>query len=114
VLSSNLLPLTWIDAARRAEFDATSSAIAFLKSAGYDPAGMLDVLSKLAYEHPAWSKALVADDLLQFRAATESEPPPPSGYVIDRSEFLSMNRELRLAAGLERAAVAPSLLRSKP
>lgn len=43
---------------REAEIEATKTATATLKQAGYDPLEMLGLLSKLAYEHPAWSRTI--------------------------------------------------------
>jgi len=72
---------------REAEIEANTIAIATLKHAGYDPLEMLSLLSKLAYEHPAWSRTIEPDDLLELRVSLESESGPPGGFVIDRSEF---------------------------
>jgi predicted Zn-dependent protease len=90
---------------RDAEMQATTSAIDNLKRAGYDPAAVLDLLSKLSYEHPAWSKAIVADDLLTIRATIEAEPVPPAGYQIDSSEFTEQHS--RLVAALAQAKTTP-------
>ncbi len=92
---------------RDTEIHATAVAIDNLKRAGYDPQAMLELLSKLAYEHPAWSKAIVPDDLLNVRATLESETEPASGYEVDSSEFRSQYE--RLVALLGHAKKTPKL-----
>ena len=97
---------------RDAEIGATNSAIGNLKVAGYDPSAILDLLSKLSYEHPGWSKAIVADDLLAIRATIEAEPVPPAGYQIDSSEFIAQHsrliRTLAQTKNTPRPALGPS------
>jgi beta-barrel assembly-enhancing protease len=95
------MPATYRDA----EIRATNSAIGNLKLAGYDPSAVLDLLSKLSYEHPAWSKAIVADDLLTIRATIEAEAVPPAGYQIDSSEFTEQHA--RLVQALAQAKKTP-------
>ena len=73
-----------------------------LKAAGYDPAAVLDILSKLAYEHPAWAKAIVPDDLLSFRVELEGEAVPPGGYRIGSSEFAAAHTLLENALARRR------------
>jgi predicted Zn-dependent protease len=74
--------------ARQRELQATTAALGYLKAAGYDPAGVLDLFSKLAYDHPVWAKAIVPEDLLALRVKTEAEAVPPGGYRIGSSEFV--------------------------
>jgi hypothetical protein len=100
VLASPLAPEA--PHARELERRATATATNYLKAAGYDPAGLLDLLSKLAYEHPAWAKAVLPEDLLDLRAGTEPDALPPGEYRIDSSEF--QRAEALLRAALERGA----------
>ncbi|HEY1218741.1 MAG: M48 family metalloprotease [Bryobacteraceae bacterium] len=86
VLQSKLAP-AGNQNAREREMQATTAATGYLKAAGYDPAGVLDLFSKLAYEHPDWAKAIVPEDLLALRAKTEAEAMPPGGYRIGSSDF---------------------------
>jgi predicted Zn-dependent protease len=86
VLQSKLAPGN--EHAREGELQATAAAIGYLKAAGYDPAGVLDLFSKLAYEHPVWAKAIVPEDLLALRVKTEAEAMPPGGYRIESSDFM--------------------------
>jgi hypothetical protein len=72
---------------REREKQATTIAVMYMKSAGYDPVGVLDLFSKLAYERPAWGKAIIAADLLELRAQLEVETVPPSGYRLESSQF---------------------------
>jgi len=73
--------------AREREMQATVAATGYLRAAGYDPAAVLDLFSKLAYEHPVWAKAIVPGDLLELRVKTEEDAVPPGGYRIGSSEF---------------------------
>jgi predicted Zn-dependent protease len=98
---------------RDAEIQATNSAIGNLKLAGYDPAAVLDLLSKLSYEHPGWSKAIVADDLLTIRATLEAEPVPPAGYQIDSSEFIEQHAGLVAALARAKKTSRPTFGPSK-
>src|SRR5438045_2088321 len=41
---------------REREQQATTAAVSYLKAAVYDPAGVLNLLSRLAYAHPVWAK----------------------------------------------------------
>lgn len=86
-------------AARERERRATAIAIGYLKSAGYDPAGVLDLLSKLAYEHPAWAKAILPEDVLELRTRLEADAIPPAGYRIESSQFLRTHAILEAALG---------------
>jgi hypothetical protein len=98
--------------ARDREQQATSQALGYLKAAGYDPTGLLDLFSKLAYEHPAWSQAIVPEDLLSLRSAIECEEPPPGGYRVSTNEFSEQHDNLRMLLGA--ATRRPSLLSSQP
>ena len=82
---------------RDGELTATAAAVARLRAAGYDPAGVLDLFSKLAYEHPAWAKAIVPGDLLALRVKLEADPVPVGGYRIDSSEFVEAHAALETA-----------------
>jgi hypothetical protein len=84
---------------------------AYVKAAGYDPAGLLDLFSKLAYEHPAWAPAIVPEDLLRRRGAIESEVRPPGGYRVNTNEFFEFHDELLVIVG-EATRRRPSLLSS--
>lgn len=85
--------------ARETERRATATAISYLKAAGYDPAGVLDLLSKLSYEHPAWARAILTEDLLELRAGMEADALPPGEYRIDSSEFQRAHALLKAALG---------------
>jgi predicted Zn-dependent protease len=92
---------------RDAENQATTAAGGVLKLAGYDPLAMLELLSKLSYEHPALSRAIDPDDLLNLRATIEPQAAPPGGYVINSSEFIEQHA--RLVATLGRLKKTPYL-----
>lgn len=79
---------------RDGERQATTLAVSTLKTAGYDPTSMLGLLSKLSYEHPAWSKAIASEDLLDLRAHLETEVMPPAGYRLDSSAFVQAHNAL--------------------
>ena len=96
---------------REPERQATAAAISDLKAAGYEPSAILDLLSKLVYEHPVWAKALPSEELLNFRAALETETPPTAGYRIDSSEFMQQHAKLVTALGhAARKMRPPSLI----
>ena len=77
-----------------------------------DPAGVLDLFSKLAYEHPAWANAIVPKDLLELRVRTEAEDVPQGGYRIESSEFHQQHAMLEMALRHD-ATKGPSLV-SRP
>jgi len=79
---------------REHEQEATRAAIAYLKAAQYDPAAVLDLLSKISYEHPLWGRSIVADDLLDLRVQVEAEAPPDAGYRLDSSQFARIHKKL--------------------
>ena len=83
--------------ARERERQATAESTGYLKAAGYDPAGVLDLLSKLAYEHPVWAKAIVPEDLLALRIKTEADVVPAGGYRMGSSEFVQARTMLETA-----------------
>lgn len=117
VLASSLVPFRWSESMRDAEATANRAAIDNLKTAGYDPASMLDFLSKLAYENPGWSMGLDASDLEAARMALESEPLPTTGYVVDSSSFGNMHERLDRLTSDQRhtgITVSPSLVRARP
>jgi hypothetical protein len=94
--------------AREGERRATAAAIGYLKAADYDPAGVLDILSKLSYEHPPWARTILAEDLLELRAATEPDALPPGAFRFDSSEFRQVHALVKEA--LARAANRDQLL----
>jgi len=110
VLSSRLTPGT--EDVGEWELQATTAATGYLKDVGYDPAGVLDLFSKLAYEHPAWANAIVPKDLLELRVRTEAEDAPQGGYRIESSEFHQQHAMLEMALGHD-ATKGPSLV-SRP
>ncbi|PYT20582.1 MAG: hypothetical protein DMG57_41645 [Acidobacteria bacterium] len=93
---------------REREQHATTVAISYLKAAGYDPTGLLNFLSKLAYEHPVWATAIASEDLLDLRVGLEGETVPQSGYRIDSSKFIEVHSTLEATLGriIDRAALA--------
>jgi len=84
---------------RDEEQQANALALGYLKTAGYDPEGLLDLLSKLAYENPAWAQAIVPEDLLNLRSAIEDEKPPSAGYRVNTSEFSEQHDNLLAVLG---------------
>jgi len=106
VLASDLAPSRPEDL-REAEQQATASAISHLTAAAYDPAGVLDLLSKLAYAHPVWAKAIAPEDLLDLRARLELQTIPQTGYRIDSSAYLQFHNTLE--GMLKNAANGPTL-----
>jgi predicted Zn-dependent protease len=84
---------------RDPERESTRDAVGMLRRAGYEPSGVLDLLSKLAFEHPAWAKAIVPEDLLNLRIMVESDAPPQSGYVLDSSSFVRQHANAVSALG---------------
>ena len=113
VLSSQNVPYRQSDGRRTIELDATKFAVQTLKVAGYDPPAVLDLLSKLAYEHPVWAKAIVPDDLLDLRATIESDLLPERGYLVDSSGFVRQHSKILVALGhAPRKTRAPSLMSS--
>jgi Zn-dependent protease with chaperone function len=72
---------------REPEFQATESAVKTLQAAGYEPEAVIDLFSKLSYEHPMWSKAILSDDLIGIRAGLDSDVAPAAGYTVDSSAF---------------------------
>ena len=98
---SAIMPVGWIKERREPEMQATAAAVKTLKAAGYDPEAVLELFSKLSYENPPWSKAIVSGDLFDLRATLETDLPPPGGYLIDGSGFLQMHARLARLVGQE-------------
>jgi predicted Zn-dependent protease len=111
VTQGKAAPLGWLSTMREKEAGATATATSYMKAAGYDPSGVLDLLSKLAYEHPDWSQAIVPDDLLRVRAEIESGTTPAGGFIIDSSSFRQMQAALAAISG---QAVRASGILSRP
>ncbi len=101
-----------IGQARIREQQATVQALGYLKAAGYDPTGLLDLFSKLAYEHPAWAQAVISEDLLDLRSVIESEEPPPGGYRVSTNEFSEQHDNLLVV--LAATGTCPRPLSSGP
>jgi hypothetical protein len=98
VLASRLTP-PGPEEARERERHAATAATGYLKAAGYDPAGVLDLFSKLAYENPVWAKAILPEDLLELRIRMEADAIPPGGYRIESSQFLRTHAMLEVELG---------------
>ena len=97
-------------ALRDHEYHATTLAIVTLKAAGYDPTSLLGLLSKLAYEHPEWAKAIVPEDLQQLRMQLENDAEPPGGYRLDSSDFVKAHSALvSMLPNIEAPALRPVL-----
>jgi len=104
---------------RNQEQRANAQALGYLKAAGYDPEGLLDLFSKLSYEHPAWAQAIVSEDLLNQRSVIEGEEPPPGGYRVNTSEFSEQHDKLPVVLGQaprkrQAPRSRPSLVRANP
>jgi hypothetical protein len=84
---------------RDEEQRANAQGLGYLKAVRYDPTGLLDLFSKLAYEHPAWAQAIVPEDLLRLRSTIEDEEPPPAGYRVNTSEFAEQHDNLIASLG---------------
>jgi predicted Zn-dependent protease len=107
-----LRPPDWSADRRALERQATELAVSYLKSAGFDPTSLLSLLSKLAYEHPVWAKAIRSEDLAQLRAVLENEDMPPQGYRLDSSDFAGIHAIVANTVNPEPAVrVRPALLR---
>jgi hypothetical protein len=106
VLASRLAPPA-PEEARERERHATTVSTGYLKASGYDPAGVLDLFSKLAYENPVWAKAILPEDLLELRTRMEADAMPPGGYRVESSQFRRMHTLLDVARG-HAAAKNPS------
>jgi predicted Zn-dependent protease len=98
--------LSWDAATRETERMATNDAIQTLRTIGYDPSALLELLSKLAYEHPVWARAIVPEDLLSLRAGLENDMPPQAGYLMNSSEFVELQARVSaaLAVGVPHAS----------
>ena len=115
VLASQAAPFRSVEGRRESELLATTAAIETLRSAGYEPSAVLDLLSKLAYEHPAWAKAIVPEDLLNLRSIVEIDVPPQAGYLIDSSQFAQLHASVLEALGhaaRRRPSPRPTLVRT--
>jgi len=98
---------------RASELLATKATLKTLRGAGYEPSAVLDLLSKLAYEHPPWAKAILPEDLLNLRVIVETYLLPQDGYRIDSSEFKQQHARVVAALGHatnKRSAPSPTLL----
>lgn len=84
---------------RDLELQATAAAIKHLRAAGYEPSAVLDLFSKLAYEHPVWAKAILPEHLLNLRVTLATDTPPSAGYLIDSSEFIQQHAKLLAVLG---------------
>lgn len=113
VLASQVVSLKWAEDHREAERLATVTAIQTLRAAGYDPTAVLDLLSKLAYENPAWGKAIDPDDLLDLRVKLQAETTPKAGYLVDSSGF-ALERAKLMQALNESLAPPPRLTAAPP
>lgn len=102
-------PLRGTDNRRQPERAATESAVRTLRLAGYEPSAVLDLFSKLAYEHPHWAKAIVPDDILDLRVIVESDLPPERGYIVDTSAFVEQHKNLTSSIGVHRRLSAANI-----
>jgi len=103
VLASQRIPSTWSEHQREPERLAIQAAIQTLRAAGYDPSAVLDLHSKLAYEHPLWAKALVPEDLLSLRISLEADVAAHADYVMDTSAFAQHRTRVFKALGHTRS-----------
>ncbi len=97
------------DNRREPERAATESAVRTLRLAGYEPSAVLDLFSKLAYEHPNWAKSIVPDDILDLRVIIEADPPPERGYIVDTSAFVEQHKNLTSSIGVHRRLSAANI-----
>lgn len=105
VLAKNYMPV--MDAgARSRELKATQLALGYMKNARFDPGHLLDVLSTVSYEHPAWSSAIASTDLMKLRVPLDAEAMPRGGYATDSGEFAALRNDL-IPVELLRMSVKP-------
>jgi predicted Zn-dependent protease len=110
VLASRIAPARLGPDRREFERESTREAVELLRGAGYEPSGVLDLMSKLAFEHPAWARAIVPEDLLNLRVLAESGIPPERGYLLDSSEFARQHARVVTTLGhVARKLPTPSL-----
>lgn len=114
VLSSDNLPIRWSVDRRESERVATESSIQVLRAGGYDPAAVVDLFSKLAYEHPVWRRAIVPGDLLGLRIVMETNPIPEAGYKTNTSQFVQAHARVAEALALNAKARSVPTLRVSP
>jgi predicted Zn-dependent protease len=112
VFAPPMSPVPRAEQLRERERQATEAAVIALRGAGYDPSSVLDLFSKLVYEHPQWTKVMPPEDILNLRVAVEAQAPPQSGLITDTSEF--MEQRGRIAEALRppaRNLTTPTLYR---
>ncbi len=114
VLASQLAPSRWVEDHRESELLATKAAVQILSVAGYEPSAIIDLLSKLAYEHPIWAKAIVPEDLLSLRDIVQTNVPPQAGYLIDSSGFVQQHARLSAALGHVASKTSVPSLTARP
>ena len=93
--------------ARAREMRATQVALGYMKTARFDPASLLDGLSTVSYEHPAWASAINSMDLLKLRVPLDAEPMPREGYIVDSREYAALRNDL-IPIELLRMSVKPA------
>ncbi|MFZ0590484.1 MAG: M48 family metalloprotease [Bryobacteraceae bacterium] len=121
VLSSPAMPFisppSGIAQLRQAEVEANTMALRSLRSAHYDPVSLFSVLSKLAYEHPGWVRALVPSELETGLSEAEAEPLPAKEYITNTSAFAAIHDNLAGIMGVfppqssVKVTRAPTLMR---
>lgn len=97
VFAPQISPARAGESQRDLELHATESAVQTLRTAGYDPTAVLDLFSKLAYEHPEWAKAIVPEDLITLRATVEADVVPEPGYMANSSAFVQQQATVAAA-----------------
>jgi predicted Zn-dependent protease len=93
---------------RELEREANVTAVNTLRAAGYDPAALLDLLTRLTHQQPALARAIVTEDLLNLHSSIEDDIPG-AGYRVDTSQFLEQRAKLEPPAARTRSV--PSLRR---
>jgi predicted Zn-dependent protease len=110
VLSDGPSPIGASRELRDRERAATLAAVVDLKSAGYDPAGVLSLMEKIADRNPLFGGIVFSDEMRALQLALRNESLPERGFQIDSSGWIDAQQRVSTAV-CARTQQPPSLSR---
>jgi len=108
---NNRVPLTSRTELRNIEQEADSAAIEYLRTAGYDPLGMLEFYNKLRYEEPRLAQTWSSRDLMALHGYVEESVPPNPEFIVNTAAFDAIRKGFVPEAKPARHVARPTLTR---
>jgi len=108
---NSAVPLSSLTELRDIEQETDTAAIDYLRSAGYDPLGMLEFYNKLRYEKPRLAQTWSSHDLMELHGYVEESMPPDPEFIVNTAAFDAIRKRFLPEQKPTHAGSRPTLTR---